>query len=111
MSVCGLSTESVENLWIEPRYRPVANANIERFTKLHQIGALSHLRKTTPLCGCSSSRIACRIAAVVWPSHRGQASRPHVTDHVACDGESNSGQRQRFGVGDDDRSTRRQRGC
>jgi len=41
MSAGGVSTERVEKLWIEPRYRAVTDANIERFTGLHQIGAPS----------------------------------------------------------------------
>ena len=39
MSAGGVSTERVEKLWIEPRYRAVTDANTERFSGLHQIGA------------------------------------------------------------------------
>jgi len=42
MSAGGVSTESVEKLWIEPRYLAVTDANTERFSGLHQIGAPSH---------------------------------------------------------------------
>jgi len=41
MSAGGVSTESVEKLWIEPRYLAVTDANTERFSGLHQIGAPS----------------------------------------------------------------------